>query len=121
VALGDLVLEWRARAAEFRDLAAEGQARAFDRCAADLGAALSADGDEVLNLTSAATESGYSADPLGRLIRRGELENVGRANAPRIRRRDLPRKPGALSPAPRLGILPLTKTQIARSVVHSNR
>lgn len=47
---------------------------------------------ELLSLGQAAAESGYSADHLGRLIREGKLVNAGRANAPRIRRRDLPRK-----------------------------
>lgn len=50
--------------------------------------------DEALNLRKAARESGYSVDHLGRLLSEGQLPNAGRPNAPRIRRGDLPRKPG---------------------------
>lgn len=49
--------------------------------------------NELLPLRRAAAESGYTADHLGRLLREGKLANAGRANAPRIRRGDLPRKP----------------------------
>ena len=45
---------------------------------------------ELLSVRRAAIESGYSADHLGRLLREGKLANAGRANAPRIRRGDLP-------------------------------
>jgi hypothetical protein len=55
---------------------------------------LDAAGEEALTLVEAAKESGYSADHLGRLVRAGDIENVGRAHAPKIRRRNLPRKPG---------------------------
>jgi len=50
--------------------------------------------DEVLTLARASAESGYSVDHLGRLIREGRLPNVGRQRAPRLRRVDIPRKPG---------------------------
>lgn len=70
---------------------------------------------ELLSLTRAAVESGYSADHLGRLIREGKIPNAGRQHAPRIRRADLPMKAGALRSArPRVI---LDRTQIARSVV----
>jgi len=49
--------------------------------------------DELLNLRTAARESGYSADHLGRLVHEGKIPNAGRPHAPRIRRADLPRKP----------------------------
>lgn len=49
--------------------------------------------NEPLSLTRASMESGYSADHLGRLVREGKLTNVGRRNAPKVRRADLPRKP----------------------------
>ena len=50
-----------------------------------------------LTLAEAARESGYSADQLSRHIREGRLVNVGRKGAPRLRRGDLPRKPGRLT------------------------
>jgi len=57
--------------------------------------------DTPLNLQQAAEESGYSADHLGRLVKDGEIPNAGRTKAPRILRKDLPRKPGVgLTPPP---------------------
>lgn len=50
-----------------------------------------------LTLAEAARESGYSTDQLSRLIREGKLVNVGRKGAPRVRRGDLPKKPGGLT------------------------
>ena len=57
-----------------------------------------------LNLQQASKESGYTPDHLGRLVKAGEIPNAGRANAPRILRKNLPRKPGfGLTPmGPRL-------------------
>lgn len=62
---------------------------------ADLDAFESSAADEVLTLTDAARESGYSAEHLRHLIASGQLENAGRKHAPRVKRSDLPRKPGA--------------------------
>lgn len=64
------------------------------RCAAELERAAADYGAELLGLRDAAAESGYSADHLGRLVRDGALPNAGKPNAPRIRRCDLPRRPG---------------------------
>jgi hypothetical protein len=50
---------------------------------------------DALTLSAAAAVSGYSADHLSRLIRKGALLNVGRKGAPRIRRKDLPIRPQA--------------------------
>lgn len=47
---------------------------------------------EALTLEQAASESGYTAPHLGQLVRDGQIENVGRPGAPRIRRADLPKK-----------------------------
>jgi hypothetical protein len=83
--------------------------------------------DMVLTLSQAADASGYSADHLGRLIREGRLANVGRAGAPRVSRRDLPRKIGPRSPgqvddacASRAAGVP-SPSQIARSLVTEHR
>ena len=51
-----------------------------------------------LTLQEAADLSGYSADHLGRLVREGKIPNAGRPKAPRIARRDLPRKTGDILP-----------------------
>jgi len=45
--------------------------------------------DEPLSLTEASRRYGYTADHIGRLVREGKLQNVGRKNAPRVRARDL--------------------------------
>lgn len=60
--------------------------------ASELEAALSAHRDETLTLVEAAMESGFTADHLGQLVKRGRIPNAGRDGAPRIRRRDLPVK-----------------------------
>ncbi len=61
--------------------------------------------NEILTLDQAAAESGYSKDHLSLLITQGKLPNAGKKGAPRVRRRDLPRKPrdAPLSPVPALG------------------
>lgn len=52
---------------------------------------------EHLTLASAALESGYTAAHLSALVANGSIPNVGRKHAPRILRRDLPRKPAPRS------------------------
>ena len=75
---------------------------------------------ELLTLTDGATESGYSAEYLGALIRQGKIQNAGRPHAPRIRRQDLPRKPSRLpDPPPSLKLVGATPRQIARAIISS--
>ena len=91
----ELVDRWRTRAKSLREwAAAEGAAAAFERAAIELEAELADHDDEVLSLNQAAHESRYSAEHLRRMIREGKLPNAGRKGSPRIRRRDLPTKPG---------------------------
>jgi hypothetical protein len=88
----------------------------------DAAAALASDQDESLTLRQAAAASGYSADHLARLIRTGRLLNLGVKHAPRLRRADLPHKPGRLpteSPPPHL--LGADPRQVARAVVTSHK
>lgn len=73
---------------------------------------------ELLTLTDGATESGYSAEYLGTLIRQGKIQNAGRPHAPRIRRQDLPRKASRLpDPPPSLKLVGATPRQIARAII----
>ncbi len=75
---------------------------------------------DLLTLTEAARESGYSADHLGRLVKAGAIPNSGRTNAPRIRRKDLPRKASRLRSERGSGrLVDATPVQIARAVVTS--
>lgn len=122
-ALASLPAAWRARADQLRRwAAAEGAACALEQAAAELEHTLWLAGDTPLTLDEAARESGYSKDHLERLIRDATIPNAGRRNAPRVRRCDLPRKPGTATPslpAP-AGRVQLDRTQIARSVVTSS-
>ena len=88
-----LVEKWRRRAAALRDWGAAEVARVWDIAATELEADERERALEVLTLAEAASESGYSTDHLRRLVRDGLLPNAGRRHAPRIRRRDVPKKP----------------------------
>lgn len=60
--------------------------------------------EDTLTLSEASLVGGYSVDHLQRLVARGAIQNYGVKGRPRIRREDVPRKPGhgsvALPPAP---------------------
>ena len=88
----ELPNDWRALAAQQRRLGADAQARILEFCADELAAALMRAGDELLSLSRAAQESGYSADHLSRMVREGRIPNSGRKAKPLIRRKDLPQK-----------------------------
>lgn len=99
MSLSELPPAWKARARTLRQWAAADEAAtAWEAAARELEATLAESGDRLLDLQDAAARSGYSADHLGRLVRQGRIPNAGRLHAPRIRMRDLPRKPG-FSPA----------------------
>jgi len=92
--LRTLTSRWRSHAEMFRRFDDIGAAEAFELCANELEAANNAWQDVTLTLDEGASESGYSTDSLGRMIREERLDNAGVPGAPRILRRDLPRKPG---------------------------
>ena len=95
-ALAALAQRWRTRAddlARFSGPAAE----AFRECASELTAALESDDDSV-TLLEASRLGGYTTDHLQRLVSKGTLANVGRKYRPRIRRVDVPMKPGHTPP-----------------------
>jgi hypothetical protein len=95
--------QWRERAATAEAIADSRGAHIVLLCAEELEEALAEAGDTPLTLTEAAAESGYTAEHLRRLVRENRIPNAGRKHAPRIRRADLPRKAGDLTP----GIRPL--------------
>jgi len=113
----ELPAVWRRQAAELRQwAAAESAAVALERAADQLDDALRRQDDEPLTLMQAAAESGYSVDHLGRQISRGKIPNVGRRNAPRVRRADLPKKSTALRLRTRASHI--GREEIARAVIN---
>lgn len=95
----ELIQAWREEAERLRErYGDERLAKICETHARELEAALATSQDEVLTLTEAAKESGYSADHLGRLVAAGTIPNAGRKHAPGIRRRDLPARPGRPAP-----------------------
>lgn len=77
---------------------------------------------EVLTLAKAERLSAYSNGHLRRLIRNGTIPNAGRSGSPRIRRADLPIKPGHLpNDEARLQIHAASKEHVVRSCVANSR
>jgi len=114
-----LVARWQTRRVEWKRLGAHVDGAAVaDEVLADLALLEQFENDEILSLEAASTVSGYSRDHIARLIRQGRIPNAGRPNAPRVRRRDLPRKAASLQSLIESDI---SRAQIARSVVNSLR
>jgi hypothetical protein len=99
-----LAQRWRQEAALLRRRAASPQAEVLESCAADLEACVQERELEVLTLSQAAGESGFTYSALEKMVRRGAIANAGRRGAPRVRRRDLPHRanPGGRALAPDL-------------------
>ena len=110
---------WRTQAKALRRYGGDTPAVALESCAAELETTLRERDETTLSLTEAARESGYSADHLGRLVRDGKIPNAGRPGAPRIARRNLPRKTGAAKPrlAARPSLREISTEQIVQSVI----
>lgn len=87
-----LLGQWRTRAKELEPYA-PAVAEAFRRAAAELEQAQHG-GDEGVTLREASEAGGYHIDHLQRLVSAGAIANVGRKGRPRIRRCDIPVKPG---------------------------
>jgi hypothetical protein len=95
--VAELVSHWEARTAEFSRLGALVDA---GKLAAQVVTDLKQlqlqliDDDDDVTLSEASRLGGYSVDRLQRLVASGQIGNVGRKHRPRIRRRDIPVKPG---------------------------
>ena len=87
----ETVADWREWAAVRRSLGYDDVAMTLRACANRLEKIW----DEPLTVREAAEESGYCPETLYGLIRNGTIPNVGESGAPRIRRRDVPIRPGA--------------------------
>ena len=92
------VAEILAKAKEFREaFGAEPQARSLEWAAMQVERALRDESDQLLTITQAAELSGYHPDSLARMVRDGQIPDLRPANSKgpiRIRRGDLPIKPG---------------------------
>jgi len=106
---------WRLRAVDLRRFRADAQARTAETLADELDAAMSRQSDEALTLADASRESGYNAESLGRLVREGKIPKAGRANAPRILRRDLPQKLTRVATSPTPSYDPVAEARSLRS------
>ena len=93
IAKSELATRWRAEAAIMRRWGGEAQADAAEHAAAELDAWEREQALSELTLSEAAEESGLSYSTLQKQVAKGEIPNAGTKHRPRIRRRDLPRKP----------------------------
>jgi len=93
-----LPAEFRTTAADRRSEGDEHAARIYEICANRVETYERERALECLTLNEAAGESGFSVSHLGRLVSEGRVPNAGERYSPRIRREDLPRKPGACGP-----------------------
>ena len=119
--LAELRAAWTERRDEWRRLGVQVDgAKLCEELLRDLDE-LDASGETLLTLVEAEGESGYSADHLGRLVRSGAIPNAGRPNAPRIRRRDLPRKVGTFPIEPSDANVSSNRRRIAASVLSLNQ
>lgn len=92
--LGDLVSRWTDEATALDRWGDARGAAILRQCATELDIAAREHGEEKLTIAQAVEESGYSADHLRALVADGSIPNAGRKGSPKIRRRDLPVKPG---------------------------
>ncbi len=92
--LPDLAKRWSAEATSLERWGDERGAALLRMCTADLDAEVREHDDEELTITVASAASGYSCDHLRALVANGAIPNAGRRGSPRIRRSDLPVKPG---------------------------
>ena len=97
--LAELRERWNARRAVYVEGgAAVDGVKLADLVLAELDALDATIHTESVTLKEASLIGGYSADHLQRLVASGQLENVGRKGKPRLRRCDVPRKPGHALP-----------------------
>ncbi len=115
----EILTRWETRLAEWGELHVQVDGKTIaEQVLSDLHEMGDAYDLAALSLEAAAAESGYSAGHLGREVRAGRIPNAGRENAPKILRRDLPRKPSSLRAAPAENML--DRKRIARAVATSN-
>jgi hypothetical protein len=84
--------QWRSRASDLERYSPSA-AQAFRDAADELEKVLQND-EETVSLKEASALGGYSGDALQRMVSRGRIRNCGRKGKPRIRRAEVPVKPG---------------------------
>lgn len=94
----DLVQRWRDDAEVLRRHGRGDQADRLERRADEVERALRDRRYQELTVAEVAEIGGYSESRLRTLLSEGKIENVGEPGAPRIRRADVPRKPGGGAP-----------------------
>ena len=87
-----LLSQWRSRASDLERYAPVA-AQAFRDAADELAEALNG-AEETVSLKEAGMLGGYPVDSLQRMVACGRIQNVGRKGKPRIRRAEVPVKPG---------------------------
>ncbi len=90
--LRELPDRWRSDAEVLRRCGHERTADLCDLHAQELERAVRAHEMELITIGEAAAESGYSKSHLYSLLSEGSLSNAGTKGAPRVMRRDLPKK-----------------------------
>lgn len=97
--LAMLRAKWESRRAEHAHLSSMVSAeRIIGDVLADLGELADAHALDAVSLKEASAIGGYSMDRLQHIVAAGEIDNIGRKGKPKIRRGDVPIKPGYLRP-----------------------
>lgn len=91
--------EWEAEADTLRRRGAPRQAEALESAAKDLRQRIWECKVEPLTIAEAEEESEYSGRRLRELLSEEKIPNAGEPGSPRIRRADLPAKPGGAGPS----------------------
>ena len=92
--LHDLATRWTDEASSLERWGDDRGATILRQCSTELDAAAREYDSEALTIPASAETSGYSRDHLRALVSTGEIANAGKKGSPRIRRSDLPMKPG---------------------------
>lgn len=92
--LTELRAKWSQNLAVFSRYGIETPERIVREFLADLESLERASSVEAVTLKEASLIGGYSIDHLQRLVASQQIENVGRKGKPRIRRGDVPTRPG---------------------------
>jgi hypothetical protein len=113
--------QWRSRASDLERYSPSA-AQAFRDAADELEKTLQG-AEETVSLKEAAMLGGYSTDSLQRMVAAGRIQNFGRKGKPRIRRVDVPLKPGhtGASLLGESGRRHITASAVAASVTHGSR